>query len=67
MPFKQIKAILDWKETEFLPLAKALEVALVGGVAETIMDAAETERRQRLYEYEQAKRFASHLELKLVA
>ena len=47
--FKQIKAILDWKETEFLPLAKALEVALVGGVAETIMDAVETERRQRLY------------------
>lgn len=48
--FRRLKEILSWKEDDFLPLVKALELALVGGIAANIMDSVEQERLEKLYD-----------------
>ena len=55
--FQQLKDILELKETEFLPLVKALKFALVAGLAEHIMDDVEKQRSLEA-RYEEAVLFA---------
>ena len=47
--FQQLKLLLELKEDAIFPLVKALEIALVGGVAEHIINAVERERLEDLY------------------
>ena len=54
--FNVVKSVLDLKEDQFLPVVKALEIATVGGVAETMMQHHKKDRMQELYA--KAKEFA---------
>ena len=57
--FQRVKSILDLKNRDFLPLVKALEVALTGGVAECMMNALEQQRIEE--KYQKAKEFAKRV------
>ena len=48
--FRSLQHIMGLKDEEWLPLVKALEIALVGGVAQSLMDDVESERIQKRYE-----------------
>jgi hypothetical protein len=48
--FDRIKSVLDLKEDHFVLVVKAIEIALVGGVAEAMMLKQETSRILHLYE-----------------
>jgi hypothetical protein len=54
--FERIKNVLELDDDQFLPLVKAIEIALVGGVAESIMD---EQRQARLKTcYDEARKIA---------
>jgi hypothetical protein len=48
--FERIKSVLDLKEDHFVLVVKAIEIALVGGVAEAMMQKQETKRIMQMYE-----------------
>ena len=59
--FHQLQSIADIKDAQFLPLVKALEMLLVHGVAQSMMDEVEGKRiRQR---YEAARDFAKGVQV----
>ena len=48
--FTQLEKIIDdLNDKDFIPLVKAIEIALVGGYAEALMDQVERERNLRFY------------------
>lgn len=60
--FEQAKSILELREDAFLPLVKAIEIALVGSLGELMMKRAEKDRIERLRDrYEQAKQLAKKI------
>ena len=63
--FQQLKAISDSqiKESDFLPLVKVLEIAMVGGVAEAMMQKIEDSRLRDRYAI--ARKFANDEELRI--
>jgi len=60
--FERIRAIVDFKDGDFLPLTKAFEVSLTAGMAETIMN-KHTERTNLLYE--KAREFVREVDVPL--
>jgi len=55
--FERLKALIEIKEEQFLPLIKAIEVALVGGMAEAMMK--DHEQNRVLVMYEKARKLAA--------
>ena len=45
--FERVKSILNLKDEHFFPVIKALEAAVVGGMAEAIMSRHEQERTEK--------------------
>ena len=54
--FKQLQSIINLPDDAWMPLVKALELALVGGVAQNIMNEVEAQRIR--LKYDQARTFA---------
>lgn len=48
--FERLKSILDLKDDQFLPVVKALEIAMVGGLGQAFIDKHEKQRARELYE-----------------
>ena len=60
--FQRVKDILELKETDFLPLVKALKIALVAGMAEWLME--DVEKRRKLESlYRKAQKLAVGIEV----
>lgn len=60
--FERLKNILQMKDDEFIPLVKALEIALVGGLAENMMASIEDEKKAREF-YKEAMDLAKDVSL----
>lgn len=48
--FERLRAILDLGDKDFIPLVKALEIALVGGAAEALISKVDGKRKKELYD-----------------
>ena len=59
--FQQLQSIIPLSDEEWLPLVRALELALVGGVGQSMMDAMEAQRVES--KYQQAKHLAKDVSL----
>lgn len=47
--FERLKSILDLRDTAFLPVVKAIEIAMVGGLGQAFIENHERERLRTLY------------------
>ena len=45
--FERLRHVMEFKDTDFVPLVKALEFTLTGGMAERLMAKIETKKRER--------------------
>jgi hypothetical protein len=62
--FERIKGILEIPDAQFVPLAKALEIALVGAAGQQMMAHAERKNYERVQaRYRQAREFAAGVDI----